>query len=158
MSGSQQDHLLALSPVVISTCCVTGSSVVTVSPLVIVSVTVIVSPVVTVLPVAILSSVFVCVQDIRGVNPHLTEPELLKLAMMKVVEGQPHSRMWYRINASRALAGKSKLIPSMSENLRDVCIHFFSMFLLCNVNYIFHITKLLVCIVKAGLHEQSIVE
>ncbi|KAI0228381.1 Sodium/calcium exchanger 3 [Lamellibrachia satsuma] len=60
------------------------------------------------------------IKEIRGVNPHLSEAEILKLAIKKAVENQSHSRLWYRINASRALAGKSKLIPSMTEDLQDV--------------------------------------
>ena len=45
---------------------------------------------------------------------------MARLAAAKIQEEQPHDRMWYRINATRALGGANKLIPTMSEELQEV--------------------------------------
>ena len=61
-----------------------------------------------------------CPQETRAVNPGLSEAEILQLAIKKTVEDKPHSHLWYRINATRVLAGRNKLVPTMSESLEEV--------------------------------------
>ena len=59
-------------------------------------------------------------QQLRSVHPHLHEEDIAKLAAAKLSEQQSHNRLWYRINATRALGGNPKLIPTMSEELQEV--------------------------------------
>ena len=60
------------------------------------------------------------IKGARAVNPGLSEAEMLQLAIKKTVEDKPHSHLWYRINATRVMAGRKKLVPTMSESLEEV--------------------------------------
>ena len=37
-----------------------------------------------------------------------------------MAEEQQHNRLWYRINASRAITGGRKLIPSLNKHMNEV--------------------------------------
>lgn len=60
------------------------------------------------------------IKELRKVHPHLTEEEIAQLAAAKLTEEMPHNRLWYRINAVRALGGGHKLQPQLSEHLTEV--------------------------------------
>ncbi|CAG0887576.1 unnamed protein product [Darwinula stevensoni] len=62
------------------------------------------------------------VQFVREVKkyPGLSEEDAALLAATKLVESQPHSRLWYRIGATRQLAGSRKTKPQVSEKLQEV--------------------------------------
>lgn len=59
-------------------------------------------------------------QDLRKLHPELTEEEIAHLAAAKVAEEQQHNRLWYRINASRAISGGRKLIPQLNQHMHEV--------------------------------------
>ena len=50
----------------------------------------------------------------------LSEEEAAKLAAAKLADGQPHSKAWYRVNATRMLSGGRKLVPKVLDNFQDV--------------------------------------
>ncbi|PAA51257.1 hypothetical protein BOX15_Mlig018197g2 [Macrostomum lignano] len=53
-----------------------------------------------------------------GKDPNLTEEEVRRLALKKFSEGMPHSRAWYRINATRQMMGGHKLQVQLPEKLQ----------------------------------------
>ncbi|KAB7507979.1 Sodium/calcium exchanger 2 [Armadillidium nasatum] len=52
--------------------------------------------------------------------PGLTDEDAAVLAATKLVESQPHSRMWYRVGAVRSITGGKKTLPQMSLKLKQV--------------------------------------
>lgn len=59
-------------------------------------------------------------QELKKVNPHLTEEDVAKLAAAKLQEEMPHDHLWYRINATRSVSGSSKLTPGLNTQLHEV--------------------------------------
>ena len=59
-------------------------------------------------------------QDLRSIHPKLSDEDIVKLATLKVQEEQPHSHLWYRINATRRMGGSVKLSPTFDETLQEV--------------------------------------
>lgn len=60
------------------------------------------------------------IKQLRSVHPHLHEEDIAKLAAAKLSEEQQHSRLWYRINATRSLGGNPKMTPTMNEELQEI--------------------------------------
>uniref|UniRef100_A0A1I8FVH8 Calx-beta domain-containing protein n=1 Tax=Macrostomum lignano TaxID=282301 RepID=A0A1I8FVH8_9PLAT len=54
-----------------------------------------------------------------GKDPNLTETEMKQLVLKKFTERLPHSRAWYRMNATRALMGGHKLEVQLPERLQQ---------------------------------------
>ena len=52
------------------------------------------------------------IKDLKKQHIELTEDEVTRLAIAKMQRDQPHDHLWYRINATRHLAGSGKLTPS----------------------------------------------
>uniref|UniRef100_A0A6A7FQT2 Sodium/calcium exchanger 2-like isoform X3 n=3 Tax=Hirondellea gigas TaxID=1518452 RepID=A0A6A7FQT2_9CRUS len=52
--------------------------------------------------------------------PGLTDEDAAVLAASKLVESQPHSRMWYRVGAVRNMTGGRKTQPQLSMKLKEV--------------------------------------
>ncbi|XP_021948332.1 sodium/calcium exchanger 1 isoform X3 [Folsomia candida] len=52
--------------------------------------------------------------------PDISDSDAAVLAATKLIDSQPHSRMWYRIGAVRGMAGSKKIHPILSEKLREV--------------------------------------
>lgn len=53
----------------------------------------------------------------------LPETEAAKIAAKKLLEGREHTRMWYRINASRDISGGRKLVPRVLTTFQDLYDH-----------------------------------
>lgn len=60
------------------------------------------------------------IRQLKRVHPNLSEEEVAQLAAAKLAEDEPHSRMWYRINATRQFGGCSRLTPAMRSDLHEV--------------------------------------
>ena len=59
-------------------------------------------------------------RDIKKSQPDLTDEEASKLAALALADSKPKSRMYYKIGASREMAGGKKVDPKarMSEKLK----------------------------------------
>ncbi|KAH3861749.1 sodium/calcium exchanger 3-like isoform X4 [Dreissena polymorpha] len=53
----------------------------------------------------------------------LTEAEAARLAIAKANENTSHNRLWYRVNATRMLAGGRRLIPKVLSNFQELYDH-----------------------------------
>jgi solute carrier family 8 (sodium/calcium exchanger) len=60
------------------------------------------------------------IKELRDIHPHLSEEDIAKLATARLAEEQPHSRLWYRINATKQIGGKQKLLPTVNPRLASV--------------------------------------
>ena len=58
-------------------------------------------------------------KDIKQSQPDLTDEEAAQLAASKIADSKPKSRMYYKIGASREMAGGKKVDPRarMSDKL-----------------------------------------
>lgn len=56
-------------------------------------------------------------------NSNLTDEEAAQLAAAKIADSKPKSRMYYKIGASREMAGGKKVDPkaNMSDKLKSMC-------------------------------------
>lgn len=52
----------------------------------------------------------------QGIPPE----EAAKIVAAKLTEKEHHSRMWYRINATRSMSGGKKLVPQVYSAFKDV--------------------------------------
>ncbi|ODM92176.1 Sodium/calcium exchanger 2 [Orchesella cincta] len=50
----------------------------------------------------------------------LTPEEIASILATKLIQGKQHTRMWYRMQASRGLMGGAKLLPVLTEKLKEV--------------------------------------
>ncbi len=62
-------------------------------------------------------------QRLHELHPNLSEEDIAKLAAAKMSSETSHDRLWYRINATKALGGNPRLTPSMSVKLHEVGNH-----------------------------------
>eukprot|EP00918_Siedleckia_nematoides_P097649 GHVU01213916.1.p1 GENE.GHVU01213916.1~~GHVU01213916.1.p1 ORF type:complete len:844 (+),score=116.55 GHVU01213916.1:178-2709(+) len=60
------------------------------------------------------------VKELKRVHPYLSEEDITKLATAKMQEEAHHSRMWYRINATRGIGGTARLQPNLKEDLNEI--------------------------------------
>ena len=60
-------------------------------------------------------------KDLKQNQPDLTDEEAAKIAASKIADSKPKSRMYYKIGASREMAGGKKVDPKarMSDKLKD---------------------------------------
>ena len=60
-------------------------------------------------------------KDLKQSHPDMTDEEAAKIAASKIADSKPKSRMYYKIGASREMAGGKKVDPKrgMSEKLKD---------------------------------------
>ncbi|XP_064633303.1 sodium/calcium exchanger 3-like isoform X2 [Lineus longissimus] len=55
-----------------------------------------------------------------GKHPDLSEEDAAKLAAAIASEHESHSRLWYRIQATRSITGSNKLTPALNELLTEL--------------------------------------
>ncbi|XP_043208398.1 sodium/calcium exchanger 2-like [Amphibalanus amphitrite] len=60
------------------------------------------------------------VREVKKMNPKISDEDAAVLAAQKLVDSQHHSRLWYRIGATRSIAGGRKTTPNMSMKLQQV--------------------------------------
>ena len=60
-------------------------------------------------------------KDLKENQPNLTDEEAAKIAASKIADSKPKSRMYYKIGASREMAGGKKVDPKsrMSDKLKE---------------------------------------
>ncbi|XP_074648787.1 sodium/calcium exchanger 3-like isoform X2 [Tubulanus polymorphus] len=58
-----------------------------------------------------------------GKGQYITEDDVAKLAATLKTEEESHSKMWYRINATRNITGAKKLTPVLNEVMQEVYDH-----------------------------------
>ena len=59
-------------------------------------------------------------KDLKQSHPDMTDEEAAKIAASKIADSKPKSRMYYKIGASREMAGGKKVDPkaNMSDRLK----------------------------------------
>lgn len=55
-----------------------------------------------------------------GKHPDLDETTIAKLLALESQQHEHHSRGWYRINASRSMAGRQKVSPYVDPHVMEV--------------------------------------
>ena len=55
-----------------------------------------------------------------GKHPDLDEQTIAKLLALETQQHEHHSRAWYRVNASRAMAGRARVSPHVDEHTMEV--------------------------------------